>query len=365
MRPLLRKLHRWAGLSVGVWAALTGLTGSLLVFSDDIDRLLNPSLLQVTPASHTAPIDTTLTDIQQRFPNQALLTLKLPQSATEPLMVRLSGEPVTEVFIEPSTAEVLGTRPYLSGIMGWLWDFHAHLLAEDLGETVVGILGLALLGLVITGVVLWWPRRGRTRAAFRILWHATTTRRFYDLHRVGGILSTPLLLISVATGCMLVFHTITTDALTTSLGGEDLALPASITVPENTKSLPASQLLAAATEALPKAKLISMKFPKQADAPAVVRLRFAENTHPNGRSFVAVNPYTAEVLQVHDWRAAGLGLRAADYKYPLHIGSAFGLPGRIMVLITGLIPAALLFTGAWVWWRRSKPRLPKKKTPQL
>ena len=59
---------------------------------------------------------------------------------------------------------------------------------------------------------------------------------------------------------------------------------------------------------------------------------------------------------VHDWRDAGLGIRAADYKYPLHIGAAFGLPGRLLVLATGLAPALLLTTGAFVWWRKRQAR---------
>jgi len=38
-------IHRWLGLNIGVWFALVGLTGSILVFEDEVDAFLNPGLL--------------------------------------------------------------------------------------------------------------------------------------------------------------------------------------------------------------------------------------------------------------------------------------------------------------------------------
>jgi len=38
-------VHRWLGIGLGVWFALVGITGSILVFEDEIDAWLNPELL--------------------------------------------------------------------------------------------------------------------------------------------------------------------------------------------------------------------------------------------------------------------------------------------------------------------------------
>lgn len=358
MRQMLRKLHRVLGLSVGLWAVLAGLTGSVLVFSDAIDRWLNPQLLQVAPQALAPDLDAAVAAVQGRFPDTPLQALRLPDEADAPLVFRVGADDaVFNVFVDPYTAEILGTRDQYGGAMGLLWDLHVHLLAGETGETVAGVLALFLLSMVISGVVLWWPGRGRMASGFKLRWSAPLLPRLYNLHRVAGALTWPLLLVPAVTGIMLVFHGPITAALIATLGGPPPNMPKLLPNAETvaaTSRAPLSQLLARADAALPGAHLVSVKFPQRPDEPLVVRQRFAANSHPNGRSFVAIHPRSGTVLKVHDWRTAGLGVRASDYKYPLHIGTAFGLPGRLLVLAIGLLPALLLGTGGYVWWHRRR-----------
>lgn len=356
MKRLLRTLHRWLGLGVGLWAALVGLTGSVLVFSDEIDAWLNPQLLRVEPRAAAWHVDGAVAAVRERFAGEPLLSLRLPRAANEPIVLRVGEQPVTDVYVNPYTSVVLGTRAEHGGAMGFLFDLHAHLLAGETGETVAGVLALVLIVMLVSGLVLWWPRRRQWAAAFKIRWSAAALPRMFNLHRVAGAMAAPLLLIAAVTGAMLVFHNPTTAFLIATLGGPPLSLPKTVPVASAGDMQPVSRLLASAAAALPDADIVSLKFPRQAGEPMVVRLRFESNTHPNGRSFVAVDPRTAEVLHVHDWRQAALGVRASDYKYPLHIGTAFGLPGRIIVLIAGLVPVLLLCTGGYVWWRKRAAR---------
>lgn len=356
MKKVLRKLHRVLGLSVGLWAALAAGTGSVLVFSDEIDALLNPHLLEVAPRSTGFDLDGAVTAVRARFPDQPLQALRLPRAADQPVIVRVGVSQVTDVYLDPYSTQILGTRAEYGGVMGFLWDLHVHLLAGEVGETVAGVLGLFLLGMLVSGVVLWWPRRGQFAAGFRIRWDAAVLRRMFDLHRVAGVVAFPLLLIAVVTGAMLVFHQPTTAFLLATLGGPPRALPPQVEPPAGTGVQPVSRWIAGAEAAVPGAQPVSVHFPDRATAAATVRLRFGSNPHPNGRTFVAVDPHTGEAVHVHDWRKAGLGIRAADYKYPLHIGAAFGLPGRLLVLITGLAPVLLLATGGFMWWRKRRVR---------
>jgi uncharacterized iron-regulated membrane protein len=354
-RAALRRLHRWLGFTVGLWAAVAGLSGSLLVFSDAIDHQLAPSL---RPAASALPDSLAYLDradamLAQTYPDRVVQSFRLPRAAGDPLSARLAGAPVTEVFIDPNSGTRLGERALYGGVMGVIWDLHVHLLAGETGETIAGVLALALLAALLIGLWLWWPRRGGLARALRVRWSAGPRARLADLHSVGGVLTLPLLLIPIITGLMLVFHGPTTSALIRTFGGPDLALPASLPAPTDLRPRqPLSVLVQAGDAALPEARPVSISLPESADMPVVVRQRFPENSHPNGRSFVAVDPRTAEVLHSHSWREAGTGLRIADFKYPLHIGEAFGLPGRLMVLATGLLPLALLITGGWLWWRK-------------
>jgi uncharacterized iron-regulated membrane protein len=80
----------------------------------------------------------------------------------------------------------------------WLFDFHHHLFNGDAGEIVAGIGGLAGLGFVITGLILWWP----TRRMFHIrLWPRMMKRAaIVHHHRDLGALMAPLLILSLTTG---------------------------------------------------------------------------------------------------------------------------------------------------------------------
>lgn len=354
MKAFLRKLHQLLGLSVGIWAAVTALTGSILVFDDEIDAWLNPTLLRVAPQAIPQDVDAAVASVQADFADVPLGAVRLPRTAEEPFVFRIDDEQVRHVFVNPYTAEILGTRAEHAGIMGLLWDLHVHLLAGETGEQVAGYLALALIVMLISGLVLWWPSRRDPDKAFRIKWSAGGLPRMYDLHRVTGAIAAPFILVVVVTGAMLVFHGITLGWLVSLFGGPTPAPPPQVAVASATT--PVSAWIREAQASLPEATPVSVTFPREPGRAAVVRLRHASNPHPNGRSFIAVNPYSAEVLQVHDWRTAGTGVRVSDYKYPLHIGAAFGLPGRLLVLFTGLLPLALLLTGGYVWWRKRRLR---------
>lgn len=361
MKRQLRSLHRMLGLSVGLWAAATALTGSVLVFGDEIDTALNPHLLRVVPRDSPWDLDTSIAGVRARLPGEPLTRVWLPRTAEDALVLGLGAERITRVYVDPYTATVLGARDVHGGVIGFLWELHAHLLAGETGKTIAGVLSLLLIGITVTGFVLWWPGRRRLRRGFTVRWYGRSLPLAYDLHRVAGAVTALLLLTSAVTGAMLVFHRPTTGALIAGLGGPALALPQAVRVPDGRARLPLSRLLVSAAAALPGAAPVSMSIPVEDDKPVVVRQRFPDNPHPNGRSFVSVDPYTADVLHVHDWRRTGTGVRVSDYKYPLHIGTAFDLPGRILVLATGLVPVLLLVTGGFVWWRRR--RLPGPRRP--
>lgn len=356
MKAIVRKVHRVLGLSVGIWAALTALTGSLLVFDDEMDALLNPRLLQVEPQALPRDVDAAVQSVRAAYPDEPLGGLRLPRTADEPYVFRIGTEQVRHVHVDPYDAEILGSRAEHGGFFGFLWDFHVHLLVGETGETVSGYLALMLIVMLISGLVLWWPSRARLRRAFTINWQAAMLPRMYDLHRVVGAITVPLILTVVVTGAMLVFHTVTTGFLINTLGGPPLMSPPMVVASQKGVMTPVSQWIEQADASLPGARPVSIQF-SDGERAAVVRQRFEHNPHPNGRSFVAVNPYSAEVLKVHDWRTAGTGVRVSDYKYPLHIGDAFGLPGRLLVLIIGLMPLGLLLTGGYVWWRKRQRRV--------
>lgn len=361
LRRTLRRLHRILGLSIGLWAASTALTGAVLVFGAEIDRWLNPNLLRVEPRADPIAIDVALAAVSASFSHAPVQSLRLPQSEDEPLLVRL-GEPSRDVYVDPYSGAVLGIRAQFGGAVGWLHDFHVHLFAGNPGKTAVGVLAALLVFLIVIGMVLGGrspaaPARVKNRQA-----PSTWTAKLLRSHRIAGLLGGPLLLVSVVTGLMLVFHQASTTLLVRSFGGTAVSTVPTVKVATSAVRQPLEAVIEAADGALPGARPTYVIMPAAPDAPIVVRQRFAANPHPNGRSSVVMDPYTGAVLQVHDWRHAGPGVRASDYKFPLHIGQAFGLWGRIATVAVGFLPLVLLASAGMSWWRRRRLRAARRGT---
>ena len=53
----------------------------------------------------------------------------------------------------------LGLRDHEKSFARWVHLLHTRLVAGKIGEAMVGWFSVALLGLAITGLVLWWPRK--------------------------------------------------------------------------------------------------------------------------------------------------------------------------------------------------------------
>jgi uncharacterized iron-regulated membrane protein len=99
-------------------------------------------------------------------------------------------------------------------------------------------------------------------------------------------------------------------------------------------------------------------YPPAGDRAAfMVRRRLPGESHPNGKSFVYVDQYTGEVLRAESAFEAAAAGRFINNLYPLHIGVMGGTATRLLQVLVGLTPSALLLTGFLIWRnrRRAKP----------
>ena len=123
--------HRYIGLTFGLLLLILGLTGSVLVFQRQIDRFLNPYLMQVASQAERSSIDAVLAVVRQAYPDLQLQRITFPelprrntyQVNLEP-KERLTYEQTTEVFVNPYTAEILGSRQSDRYLIGFLYKLH-------------------------------------------------------------------------------------------------------------------------------------------------------------------------------------------------------------------------------------------------
>lgn len=348
------RLHLWLGLSVGTVFALLGLTGSVLVFHHELDALLCPSMFASGAESRALGSGAAIAAAADALPaGQQVGWLSWPNDARD--VFRAYGGPPDDRFgrlvtIDPGTGEVLGSRAGDSGLLRFIYDLHFQLQLGTNGQTVVGIVGVLMLCSLGSGLYLWWPRKRHWRTGLTVRRGARPQRRDFDLHRATGIYGVALLLVMSGTGIFMalpdytepaveVFSPITPRTGTIASNGSgdavDIGVDAAVGIARNR---------------LPGAIVTGVGIPHR--EAGTYRVALNEPAHPRvsaGRSYVRVDRHTGEVRATRSWAGMTAADRFLDWQLPLHNGEAFGLVGRLIVFVTGLLPLALLVTGFLIW----------------
>ena len=357
LRRFLFHVHLYMGLIAGLLLSVAGLTGSLLVFSHELDALLYPRLHHAAHrggSGESKGPHAVLEAVRRAYPATPVQYLLPPREQDGVYEVWLKGD--RRVYIDPHSGALLGSRRTTDHPAGFVLALHTHLLAGDAGETVVGLGGVLLILLGVTGVYLWWPGKRNLRQGFKVQWRASWKRVNYDLHRVGGILAVLLLGLIALTGTALVFGAFFTDAahwLTRT--PRPPARPLSV-IQTGVPPLPLDDLIQRADDALPGGVTTRITPPTRPEAAVIVRKKLPGDLHPNGMSFDYLDQYSGAPLRVENALLAPAAPRLLNLRYPLHIGSYGGIASRLLHLLVGLTPGTLFVTGCLMWWNRKSGR---------
>ena len=363
MRQLFIILHKYTGLTLGVLLAVTALSGSLLVFDRELDELLTPATADFEPVTELAPFQLALDNARAAVNNGSEPTrLMLGRHRGAPHIIRFptpedAAGPI-EVSAHPGTGEALAVRIWGEYPVTWIYHLHLAFLAGPVGELVVGVMGFCLLFFCLTGVVIWWPKisqgQRQWRRAFTVRSRAGAFRLNYDLHKTTGVYLLPLFIVLAVTGIEIVWHDPFETAVAAVLPVR--ADPDPVSQPGPGK-ISIDEAASIGQSVFPDSRMARLYLP--ASAAATWRVTFM---HPEewwneyGASTVYIDQYDGEVLEVWDARDLPAGSTLLTWMFPLHNGDALGLPGRILVFLSGLLMTGLFVTGIYMWLKKRQPR---------
>jgi uncharacterized iron-regulated membrane protein len=343
------RLHRIVGLLGGLLLAVMGLTGSMIVFHQEIDHALNPHLMQVTAQDKRVPIESVLASAQNLLPGSRLESLQMPQQPEE--TYRLSFHSAQEirhdVFVNPYTGEILGQRRVDRTIIGFLYALHHDLGAGKFGLYLVGVSGVIMIIQSLTGLVLWTGWR-KLKSGFKLRWGAPMQLLSFDLHNAGGFIFNLLLLLAGFTGLIIA-------------GAHILLAPPALTSlpPAFQPTIAMRQLLKQADIEMPEGKTMSLAFP---DEQLLVISKKLPSDHPRFYfSSVTLNATTGETVEVSKIVKKPVMWQFLVPIADLHFGTVGGLATRLLYALLGIVPTVLFTTGL-ILWANSKKR---SKSAQL
>jgi len=353
LRSIAFSLHRYIGLAVGLILIIVGVTGSLLVFQKEFDQyLLQRQFGQITPQPQRVAIEPVVNTVKAAYSDRPQLKLAsintLPHNPTYRVRLRTEDDKTTDVYVNPYTGEILGDRNWDNTFIGIIFKLHYALLADDIGITIVGIAALLLLILSITGIFLW-PGWRKLISGFKIKWQAHPKRVNYDIHKVAGIITAVFLALIAFTGFCWNFYDYavpTIYALTFTPYSPD---PVSQIV-AGKPPLGLTEILKTADVALPNAETTFINLPRKPEDAFIIYKKHPQELNEYGDSSVYLDQYSGKILKLIDGQNLPLAERVLSSFTPLHYGTFWGLPSRILYVLVGLAPLILFVTG-FVMWR--------------
>jgi uncharacterized iron-regulated membrane protein len=294
LRKALFQVHLWTGIALGLYVFVISLTGSAIVFRNELYSSLWPGPRTVTISGPRLTHEQLREAARLAYPSykpswiwDAKLGNQAPNQAIEIWLDR-SGHRKERLF-DPYTGRDLGeARPYSIQFLAWLADLHVNLLAGRKGRLVNGVGGIFIVIIAVTGAVLWWPGIRTWRSAVTIRASSNWKRFNWQLHSVIGLWMLPIVFIFGVVGTYASF-------------------PSPFRTAVN--------------------KIAPLVVSGNPDAPLSIQ-----------GGPIRPKPSTGDII-----------IRWFSY---LHFGNFAGWPSKAAWVIIGLVPAFLFVTGVLMWWNR-------------
>ncbi len=363
-RRRLFDLHAALGLTVGAVLAFVALTGSLAVFRREVDWLSTPAL-RVTPSAVIVDYDAAWRGAHEGHPpaeDEFLWELRRPEGPRYAYVALFRrGNELTEVFVDPRTGRARGERVmdvHLDSVAYALRQLHVRLWLGVWGRALVGLLGVFMVALSLTG---WWLSRRRDGGARR-------TRGTSRLHLVVGRWTLVFHLVTGVSGAVLGL-----EVLPHLLRPRARPAPVAANAPQPLPHLAGPEFYsleeaARRSEGLAGGSVARVLRFRQKPHVVTAHLDHGSPWIARGASEVHVDLLRGRLVAFEDARAAGAADRAYNALDPLHFGyfgeawgTLAGYAVRVAWSLLGLTPAGLMVTGTLLWRRRALKREARRR----
>ena len=369
-KKIIRKLHLWLGLSSGIIIVFLGITGCILAFQTEIESL--QSFRHVLPQEKaflppSALKETAVSLLPGKNLHSVLYGSK--EDAAQMIFFNLAPKYYFIIFMDPYTGNVLKVKNMDNDFFRIMINGHYYLwLPPNIGQPIATTATLIFVIMMISGLILWWPRNKHARKQrFTIKWNAKWKRKNYDLHYVLGFYITWISIFVALSGMVMGFQWFAKSVYWASSGGKSLV---DFYEPVSEKPAVASAAFSPEDKAW---KYMNRSYP---DA-ETIEVHYAENdsmavaagANPDAGTYWKTDyryfdQYTLKEIPVTHvygrYTTATIADKMARMNYDIHTGQVLGLPGKIMAFLASLIAASLPITGFYIWWGRKKK---KKRLP--
>ena len=377
-------IHRWAGLLMTVFLIVVGLTGGMLAFKTDLQRLICPRIY-ATPRPGIPPLDlATLAERAETLvPQGRVATVFLWEPDQALVVFKPRDDPATgkpyeldfvQLFLDPWSGEELGRRHSFDlsegviNLMPFIWSLHFTLALGSPGAWVLGVVALVwtidcFIGFYLTLPVSTDAFWRRWKPAWLVKWKSGAYRLNFDLHRAGGLWVWAMLLVFAwssvmlnlpsiynwVTGAVFDYVPLSGHRAGTSPGLPRLDFRAALSTGE--------QLMAeqATKHGFSVQRAVMLNDNKGVYSYYVKSSRDIRDRL--GLTHISFDGDTGALISLDLPTGEHSGNTVTEWLRALHMADVFGLPYRIFVCVLGLVITMLSVTGVYIWWRKRRARI--------
>lgn len=358
-------LHLWPSIVSGIIVVFVCLTGTIVVYGDEIIDFSAGDARYVTPQTERITVAEINQQLQKAYPGIIASEFVFFKDPARSIRIRAFDEKddvLLMIYMDPYTGKVLKVDKtiYFFFITAHL---HAELLAGEAGYWIVVISTIIFVISCITGLILWWPNKWNktTRlASFTIKWKAKFKRLNYDLHNVFGFYSLLIALILGLTGLMIAFPafmgaTLKVSGIDTQAHMEEI-LPKADSTKTSKNLVPFAYSILAAQHNKESVSIWAYNL-DETGAYVFTAGKSGLKSFENA-AITVYDKYTGEKLNIGDKFIQHE--KAQNTVWQLHMGQWWGWFGKLSTFLAGLIATSLPITGFLIWWGRRNKK-PKKR----
>jgi uncharacterized iron-regulated membrane protein len=365
VRKVFHKIHLLLGLTSGIIVFILAVTGCIYAFEREIQdavqdyRFVEPqSTAFIAPSRVKAIADSTL-------PGKIVHSVIYGDKADAATIVYYSAEPEYYylVYINPYTGKVLHVKDMDSDFFRFILDGHFYLwMPPEVGQPVVASATLVFVVMLITGIILWFPKRKEAaRQRFTIKWKSKWRRKNFDLHSVLGFYASFIALVFAITGLVWGFEWFANSYYAAWSRGKEMVpyyeAQGDTTASPVSKNVPLIDFVWQQTNAEnPLAEMVEVHFPETNSAAIHVATNTDDKTYWQTDNRFYDQNTLKEISVTHQYgrfsEATPLADKVMRMNYDIHTGAVLGFTGKVIAFCISLIIATLPVTGFLLWYGR-------------
>lgn len=375
MKKVFRNIHLWLSVPFGLIIMLTCFSGAMLVFEREVTEWARPEVFRVDPQGRQPlPVAEVVRRVSATLPEDVTVTgVTVFSDPAKAWQLPLSQPSRTSVYADPYTGDVTGRSerlPFFAAMFRlhrWLLDSRPSGDGIFWGKLVVGISTLLFVFVLLSGIVIWWPRtRKALRNSLQIHFRKGWRSFWYGLHVAGGMYVLLLLLVMALTGLTWSFgwyrtgfyrlfgveaqssgmgHGNTTAGTKSQARGGERHGQKQPHEKKGDRMAHWQDVYDRLRTEAPDASQISI-----ADGTATVAANHFGNTRGSDR--YKFDPRTGELTERTLYKDLSKSDKIRGWIYSMHVGSWGGLLTRFLWFLAALLGATLPLTGYYLWLKR-------------